>query len=103
MSFADLMLGTVSLPVFIYDVGTYYHLWTDECRMFLSIFYMSDFSQASLISAAFISGERFYAIFQPLEQRTLSMRAYRIVIFMVWTLAVLISSVLNVLLNLISG
>ena len=47
----------------------------------------------SLISAAFISGERFYAIYWPLKHLTVSMRAYRIVIFVVWTLSILVSMV----------
>ena len=46
--------------------------------MSLSSFYIIVdivFPQASLISAAFISSERFYAIYWPFEHRTLSMRA----------------------------
>ena len=38
------------------------------------------FSQASLISAAFVSGERFYAIYWPFKHQTLSTRAYSIII-----------------------
>ncbi|XP_078363750.1 adenosine receptor A3-like [Oculina patagonica] len=105
MAVADLMLGTVSLPIYIYDVGAYYHLWTGGWTMSLSIFYMSVdtvFSQASLISAAFISGERFYAIYWPFKHRTLSMRAYRIVIFVVWTLALLKAAVWTALDRFIS-
>ncbi len=96
MAFADLMLGTVPLPIYIYSVGAYYQLWTGGSMMSLYIFFMSVdtvFSQASLISAAFISGERFYAIYWPFKHRTLSKRAYRIVIFVVWTLALLNAAV----------
>ena len=50
------------------------------------------FSQGALISAAFISGERFYAICWPFKHRPLSMRAYRVVISVVWTLALLIAT-----------
>ncbi len=105
MAVADLMLGALTLPGYVFMIGNDSQLWTGvNITMFATFNRKFDtvFSQASLISAAFISGERFYAIFQPLEHRTLSMRAYRIVIFMVWTLAALISAVLNVLLNFIS-
>ena len=74
--------------------------------MYFFIFYRivdTVFAQASLISAAFISCERFSAIYWPLKHRTLSMRAYFIAIFMSWTLAIVISSVLVVLYHFISG
>ena len=53
------------------------------------------FSQASLISAASISFERLYAVYWPLKHRTLSVRLYRLTIFIVWTLAALISALVN--------
>ncbi|XP_078367355.1 adenosine receptor A3-like [Oculina patagonica] len=96
MSFADLMLGTVSLPIYIYDVGADYHLWTGGWTMSLVIFFWlfdAVFSKASLLSATSICGERFYAIYWPFKHKTLSMRAYRVVIFMVWTLALLHAAV----------
>ena len=73
MAFADLFLGALSLPVYIYNVGYKFRLWT----MFVGnlwtnkpilIPYMivdTAFSQASLISAVFITCERFYAIRWP--------------------------------------
>ena len=92
MAFADLMLGTVSLPLYIHAVGCKFELWKGGWPTSLSIFYGivdTFFSQASLISAAFISGERFYAIYWPFKHRTLSMQAYRIIIFTVWVLTLL--------------
>ena len=56
------------------------------------MFVDSLFTFASLNSAAFISDERFYAIHWPLRHRTLSMRTYRLVILMVWALALLIAA-----------
>ena len=50
------------------------------------------FLQASLISAVFISCERFYAVYWPLKHPTLSTRAYAIVIALIWTLAFLSSA-----------
>ena len=95
MAFADLMLGTLSLPLYIYNVGTRFQLWKGGSPISLSIFHtIVDifFSQASLISAAFISGERFYAIYWPFKHRTLSMRTYRITIFTLWALTLLIAT-----------
>ena len=92
MAFADLMLGAFSIPIYVSFTGPYYELWT--IRMPIPWFIFSSivehvFLYASVISAAFISGERFYAIYWPLKHRTLSMRAYRILIFMVWMRALL--------------
>ena len=83
MTFAEIMLGSVSLPIFIYDIGVYFQLWTSRTGGLWSnkpffIFYMiidTVFSQGSLISA-FISCERFYAIYWPFKHRTLSMRPH---------------------------
>ena len=96
MAFADLMLGILSLPIYIYVVGTSFQLWKDGSSMSLLIFYKivdMFFSQASLISAAFISGERLYAIYWPFKHRTLSMRAYRISIVILWTVTFLIATI----------
>ena len=95
MACADLMLGTVSLPIYIYGVGGNFQLWKSGWTMSLRIFFTTFdifFSQASLITAAFISGERFYAIYCPFEHRTLSMRTYRIIVFSVWALTLLIAA-----------
>ena len=100
MAFADLFLGALSLPVYIYDVGYGFRLWTTFVGNLwtnkpILIPYMivdTAFSQASLISAVFITCERFYAIRWPFKHRTLSTQAYRIAIFSVWVLALLISA-----------
>ena len=103
MAFADLMLGAVALPLYIYHVGFTFHLWTiteSFTSKPLDIFFMivdTAFTQASLISAAFISCERFYAVYWPFKHRTLSKRAYGIIIFVVWILALLASAIWTVL------
>ena len=76
MAFVDVMLGAVSVPLFFYlKVG--FQLWsiTQEVGVVLNLFYLHFdiiFLQASLISAVFISCERFYAVYRPLKHRTLS-------------------------------
>ena len=94
MAFADTMVGAVSVPMYTYlVVGPFFYLWPS--RASLKPFYFiwdTIFSQASLMSAVFISCERFFAVFWPLKHKTLSMRAHRIAIFMVWTLAIIVSS-----------
>ena len=100
MAFADLFLGAFSLPVYIYDVGYEFHLWTTFVGNLwtnkpILIYYMivdTAFLQASLISAVLITCERFYVIRWPFKHRTLSTQAYRIAIFSVWALALLISA-----------
>ena len=105
MAFADLMLGILTLPLYIYIVGNSFELWNGGWLMSLSIFYTTVdtfFSQASLISATFISGERYYAICWPFEHRTLSMRAYRNIICTVWSLTLVITALWSTSYSLIS-
>ena len=93
MALADVMLGAVALPLYVYlIVGPHFQLWTaTAAHKFIFHFLDTTFSQSSLISAGFISCERFYAVFWPLKHKTLSMRTYGIVIFTVWLLAILVS------------
>ena len=99
MAFADLMLGTFSVPFFIYFVGDAYQLWTAKFGLRLMVFRCIDtmFLFGSYLSAAFISCERFYAVYWPFHHRSLSTRTYYIAIFILWTLAVLLSSILTLL------
>ena len=104
MAFADLMLGALSLPGYIFSIGGKNQLWTEASIEFAIVYRIIDtiFSQVALISAAFISTERLYAIYWPFKHRTLTVRTYRIVLGIVWTLAALISAVFLTLLGLIS-
>ena len=94
MAVADLMVGAVSLPLYVYlMVGIAYQLWPVASLKPLKLLYISwegIFSRASTISAAFISCERCYAVYWPLKHRTLSMRPYRILIFVVWLFSIII-------------
>ena len=96
MAFADLMIGALTLPFDISRLGADFHLWITSVNMPLDYFYFIVRMVtliATLNSAAAISGERFYAIYWPFKHRTLSMRAYRIVICTVWSLTILASAV----------
>ena len=100
MAFADLMLGTVSLPMYTYLVGGEFKLWLYRKDTTSQIFYrvLDDvFMQASILSAALISGERFYAIHWPLKHRILSIREYYIAISITWTAAFVVSPIISLL------
>ena len=93
MAFADLMLRGIYLPSFIFSwwlLKTSHHM-----KDLFSSKSPSRFSHwlRLYITAALISAERFYAIYWPLKHRTLSTRAYRLVILLVWTMAILFSTV----------
>ena len=95
MAFADLLFGGVFLPLYVYFLADHNQLWRVRLRTPLHMFSLITqigFSQASVLSAALISGERFYAICWPLRHRTLTMRVYWIVILMAWTVVVLVST-----------
>ena len=106
MAFADVMSGAVSVPFFVYlKVGFQLQSITHEVGVVLNFFYLHFdiiLVQASLISAVFISCERFYAVYRPLKHRSLSTRAYAIVISVIWTLAIVASAMYFILANLIS-
>ena len=82
MAFADLLFGAVCLALYIYYVGDYHQLWAatlnKPLQRFSSIAPMI-FSQVTVISAALISCERFYAVYWPLKHRL--KRVYHIIIF----------------------
>ena len=89
MAFADLFLGGISLPTYFYSLVLGQVKFDEQTPTLFTIIFLV-FAQASFITAALISCERFYAIYWPLKHRqTLSTRAYRFVILTVWTLSIL--------------
>lgn len=107
LAISDFLLGTVSLPLFItYFVGNYYQLWLVQFRDLPTatfyIFVDLALLQASFLSVVFISCERLYAIYFPFKHRTLSSRAYCLVILTVWILALLIAAIGTILSRLVS-
>ncbi|XP_022796129.1 adenosine receptor A3-like [Stylophora pistillata] len=107
LAISDFMLGAVSLPLYItYFVGNYYQLWlvqfSDLPTATFYIFVDLALLQASFLSAVFISCERLYAVHFPFKHRTLSSRAYCLVILTVWILALLIAGIGTILSHLVS-
>ncbi|XP_022805482.1 adenosine receptor A3-like [Stylophora pistillata] len=98
MATADLIFGALALPLYIYlgfGMPDYKELaiQNGDSILILSLDITSKVSLvASLLSAALIACERFYAIYQPLNHRTLTARKYRIVIFAIWIMALPFSS-----------
>ena len=89
MAFADLFLGGISLPTYVYSLALGQVKFDEQTPTLFTIIFLV-FAQASFITAALIPCERFYAIYWPLKHRqTLSTRAYRFVILTVWTLSIL--------------
>ena len=101
MAFADLALGSVCLPLSISIIETHHQLTIEKSPFFLKIIIVV-FAQVSFITAALISAERFYAIYWPLKHRTLSARAYRLVILTPWMLSILVSIFTVFLLHFVS-
>lgn len=98
------MYGALLTPFDVYFIyiGYFYELWSgNQSSTALNISYhIISFClvQNTLTSSALISCERFYAIYWPLKHRTLSLRAYCIVIFVTWSSLTLVSVVCTVLL-----
>ena len=70
MAFADLMLGALALPLYIYHVGKDFKLWTADDNDSLEMLYRvvdTVCAQASIITATFIPVERFFATGWPLK------------------------------------
>ena len=94
MASADLMLGTLGLPLYVkFFISTdYYRLSTPKMNWTLVYVSKSSYKLSlfvSFTSAALISYERFYAIHFPFKHRTKTTKGYNTVIFIIWTLSLL--------------
>lgn len=96
MAFADLMLGALALPLYIYHVGKDFKLWTADGNNSLEMLYRvvdTVCAQASIITATFIAVERFFATGWPLKHRLLARRrTYYFSIALVWFSSAAIST-----------
>ena len=68
MAFADLFLGGISLPTYVYSLALGQLKFDEQTPTLFTIIFLV-FAQASFITAALISCERFYAIYWPLKHR----------------------------------
>ena len=100
MAFADLLLGVFCLPVFNYFIiSSGYQLSMTNVNWKSNVVYNIPYSISlgvSLISAAFISCERFYAIYWPFRHRRVTVRTYHIFIFLSWTLTITVTAIKDV-------
>ena len=85
MAFADLLFAGVCFPVRIYSLAAHKHFQFRRSSTIFRVIYTAS-PQASFITAVLMAAERFYAIHWPLKHRTISMRAW-LVILTAWTLA----------------
>ena len=92
MAFADLLLGAFCLPLYSYFIiSSGYQISMKNVNWKSNVVYNILYSTSlgvSLTSAAFISCERFYAIYWPFRHRRVTVRTYHIFIFISWTLNV---------------
>ena len=100
MAFADLLLGAFCLPVYSYFIiSSGYQISMKNVNWKSNVVYNILYSTSlgvSLTSAAFISCERFYAIYWPFRHRRVTVRTYHIFIFISWTLIVTATAIKNV-------
>ena len=107
MALVDLFYGAVKMSFNVYFIYIdKYEIWTEN-RSSAAFDYFYNFItfflvQGSLMCAAIICGEMFYAVHWPLKHRTLSRRVYRIVIILTWTMAFLVSFTCTLLFHLTS-
>ena len=91
LAVADLMVGTIALPMYIHLIYISPYTGSSETKVkpFQTAHIAFDvFSgMASVFTLTVISLERVYAIFGPLQYRRLSRRTYFIVLAKVWILA----------------
>lgn len=96
MACADLMLGALSLPLFIYQIGGDFELWPKQWNFSLNMFYRvidTVCAQSSIITVAFIAIERFYATGWPLKHRSIARRrVYYFSILLTWLLSIVLSA-----------
>ena len=100
MAFGDLLLGAFCLPVYSYFIiSSGYQISMKNVNWKSNVVYNILYSTSlgvSLISAAFISCERFYAIYWPFRHRRVTVRTYHIFIFLLWTLTITVTAIKDV-------
>ncbi|EDO46614.1 predicted protein [Nematostella vectensis] len=91
LAIADMMVGCLSLPMYIYNFVTYHRDSSEVIRgIFLTLDVFTGF--ASIFALAFIALERLYSVALPNWHHTTPSFVYTIVITVVWVLASLLAS-----------
>ena len=103
------MLGTLSLPFYVYSVGEFNQHWKaakhDFDHLAFALFFRGLDTLCVIcpyLSATFISCERLYTVYWPFKHRSLSTRTYSIAFFVLWTCAVRLRTIL-ILLSFLSS
>ena len=79
MAFADLLYPGVCFPVRIYSLAAHKHFQFRRSSTIFRVIYTAS-PQSSFITAVLMATERFYAIHWPLKHRTISMRAWLVIL-----------------------
>lgn len=94
LSVADLLVGLLSVPTFIFQLLTFMTSVTPTVETIVNVVKASDVfcSLASTFTLTIIALERFYAITFPLQHRVSDKKMYYILVSTVWILAGVLSS-----------
>ena len=93
LAVADIMVGTISVPMYMYHLVCYWQFGTIIGNT-AYFFYMAEdiFSGfSSIFALTVIAIERFYSVMWPLKHRTITKRVYVTLITVVWSLSGLLA------------
>lgn len=83
LSLADLMVGMVTIPLYLYILHTGYHGSAKKAFVFFDVF----LGVESLLGLLALSWERLYAICCPIKHRTIRKQNLLVLISVTWTIA----------------
>ncbi|KAJ7369931.1 hypothetical protein OS493_035277 [Desmophyllum pertusum] len=99
LAISDLLVGAVSIPLWIYNLSCPYFRSCVEPNEYVTVFYRAFdvFSaMASISNLVAISVERYFAICWPVQHRVSSFTRYYIMIFVTWSYSMTITAVYSV-------
>ena len=99
LAVSDLMVGAVSIPLWIFNLSCPYFNSCIEPNVSVSVFYRAFdvFSaMASIWNLVAISVERYLAICWPVQHRLSSFKRYYLMIFATWSYSIMITAVYSV-------